>query len=237
MLTKEQDEAIILSKTEKGEADRIFTVLARREGMINLLAKGERKMLSKLRRAMDLFYLTRMTFIESSVRMTLTDVELINDFSPLRHDWRKFQVAGWISDLLNSVLPLRVEDEGVFLLTQEILEDLSQASESFQRYYYYFFWQFLKILGYQPGIDLRKSLTGDAFVSTSKGIVGSKTDQDLLINPEVKSIIQLILDNQKESFYQQEISVPSQKNLVKVSRVYFDFLALSKDSHSFDFKL
>ena len=237
MLTKEQDEVIVLSKTDKGEADRVFTVLAQHEGKINLFAKGERKILSKLRRAMDLFYLTRATFIESPIRITLTDVTLIDGFPALRHNWRKFQVAGWISDLLNLVLPLKVKDEEIFLLTKESLEDLNQATESFQRYYYYFFWRFLKVLGYQPEMGFSKSFSEKFFVSSSRGIIKSKTGENRLINPEVKFLIQSIFQGEKENFYRQDISLSSQKNLTETSSLYFDFLALVKDSHSFDFKL
>ncbi len=238
MLAKEQDEAIVLAKIDRGEADRVFVVLAKNQGKINLLAKGERKILSKLRQAIDVFYLTKITFIESPRRLTLTDVDLINDFPKIRANWRKFEVAMRISDLLQDVLPIRGKDKEIFSLTIEILKDLSRATQYFQRYYYYFLWRLLDLSGYIPQSFFNSRSGRKTFVSRTEGVMAKKPKTDfVLCRSETKEVLQNILLRQKKIFYRQSIPLAVQKNLATISKVYLEFLDLGKDGYSLGFRL
>jgi len=239
MWAKEADEALVLSQTEKGEADRVFTVFTRQQGKLNLLAKGERKILSKLRRGIDLFYLTRVTFVSTTVRNTLTDVDLINDFPVLRQDWRKFQVVSWLSRLVDFSFPSAIQEEEVFSLLRESWEDLEKTEKYFQRPYYYFLWQFFKILGYQPEI-LFSSSKHKIFVSGIEGMFSNQTRQPknaCLIDPSSRSWLRLILRGEKKTFYRQPLSPAEEKNLKKISQLYFSFLSLGRDGGTLGFRL
>jgi len=239
MLVKEQDEVLVLAQVEQGEASRVFTVLAKNRGRFKLLAKGERKILSKLRKGIDLFYLTKITFIETPARIILTDVDLIDSFPALREDWRKFRLATRIANLLNDILPLETAEEEVFFLTKESFEDLSQAERYLQRYYYYYLWQLLKVLGYCPetiDASFDKTLRSNFL----KNIAHSKINwprSDFFLNSIPRSLIKIILAGEKEVFYKTRISPTDQKNLARVSHLYLDSLALAKDSYSLNFKL
>lgn len=237
MWVKEQDEAIVLGKINQGEADRVFIVLAKNQGKINLFAKGERKILSKLRQAIDTFYLTKITFIESPIRFTLTDVDLINDFSEIRNDWRKFQVATWISDLLQEALPTRGQDKKIFSLTLETFKDLQRSTKYFQRYYYYFLWRLLDISGYVPRPLFSENPKRKIFFSPTEGLVKKSEKGTILLQLKTKTIIQEILSRQKKSFYQQTIPLAVQENLATISKVYLQYLHLGKDGHSLRFTL
>jgi len=239
MWVKEADEALVLSQTEKGEADRIFTVLTRQQGRLNLLAKGERKTLSKLRRGIGLFYFTRVTFIVTAVRNTLTDVDLVNDFSALRQDWRKFRVASWLSRLVDFALPLAAQEEEVFFLLKESWEDLGRAEKCFQRPYYYFLWQLFKTLGYQPEI-LFSSSAPRIFVSPVEGMFSDQEEPPKdarLVDSSTRSLLRIILQEEKEAFYQQLISPAEEKNLKEISQLYLHFLPLGRDGEAPNFAL
>lgn len=216
MFVKERDEAIVLGKMDQGEADRVFIVLAKKRGKINLFAKGERKILSKLRPGIDLFSQTRITFLESPRRFTLTDVDLINSFPEIKNDWRKFEIATWISSLLRTALPVEGEDKEIFSLTLETFKDLARARQYFQRYYYYFFWRFLDISGYLP--DFHK-------------------ERRIIISLEVKRLLRLILGEQKKDFYQREVSPKAQKDLAAASNFYARLLFPEKGGGPLNFRL
>ena len=236
MLAKEQAQGIVLAKTDRGEADRTFVVFTKERGKMHIVAKGERKLLSKLRRGIDLFYLTRLTFIESPKRITLTDVDLINSFSEIRHDWRKFEIAMRISILLQKILPLQGKDEFVYRLTKEVLMDLRKSKKYFQRYYYYFFWRLINILGYQP--NFLANLDQDVFVSAIEGIVSRKNSStNVIIFPETRKLLHLIFQQEKSKFYLSEVTPKIQANLAKVSEIYLHFLDFSKDGDSPNFRL
>ncbi len=56
MFTHYRTQGIILKKEDRGEADRLFTIYTKDFGKLELLAKGERKIKSKLRGGLELFY-------------------------------------------------------------------------------------------------------------------------------------------------------------------------------------
>jgi DNA repair protein RecO (recombination protein O) len=58
-----QTRGIILSRTDFGEADRILTVLTPQQGKLRLMAKGVRKIKSKLAGGIELFSVSDITYI------------------------------------------------------------------------------------------------------------------------------------------------------------------------------
>jgi len=52
---------LVLSRTDFGEADRIITVLTPDHGKLRLMAKGVRRMKSKLAGGIDLFTVSDLT--------------------------------------------------------------------------------------------------------------------------------------------------------------------------------
>jgi DNA repair protein RecO len=235
MWAKESDEALVLEGEERGEADRLFTVLARREGKLLLLAKGERKALSKLRRGIDLFYYTRVTFVRTSIRETLTEVDLIKNFSSFHQDWRKFRVADWMGQLANLTLPKGVPEEEIFFLLLNSWKDLEKAEKYYQRFYYYFLWQLLKKLGYQPEIS-----SSSLFFSVQEGgflTEKEKTNESFLLNPSVHYWLKNILQEEKDKFYQASISAKTEKDLKKISQLYLQSLGWEKDGRGLCFEL
>lgn len=57
--------AIVLSRVTYGEADRIITIITPKHGKIGLVAKGVRKVKSKLAGGIELFAINEMTYIAS----------------------------------------------------------------------------------------------------------------------------------------------------------------------------
>src|SRR5688572_21914665 len=57
-------EAIVLSRTDYGEADRILTLLTPDHGKLRLIAKGVRRVKSKLAGGIELFSITSITYIK-----------------------------------------------------------------------------------------------------------------------------------------------------------------------------
>ena len=56
--------AIILKRVDYGEADRILTLLTPDHGKLSLMAKGVRKIKSKLAGGIELFSISTITFAE-----------------------------------------------------------------------------------------------------------------------------------------------------------------------------
>ncbi|MDB5166539.1 MAG: repair protein RecO [Candidatus Saccharibacteria bacterium] len=58
-----QTPAIILSRTDFGEADRILTMLTPEQGKVRLMARGVRRVKSKLAGGIELFSISQLTYL------------------------------------------------------------------------------------------------------------------------------------------------------------------------------
>ena len=81
MFIRYKTKAFILKKTERGEADEALTVFSREFGRIEILAKSVRKIASKLRPGVEIFYLSDIEFIQGKTYKILTEAIAIKKFS------------------------------------------------------------------------------------------------------------------------------------------------------------
>lgn len=63
-MNKYQTKAIIVRRIDYGEADRIVTFVTEGNGMVSALAKGVRKLSSKLAGGLELFSISNVTFLK-----------------------------------------------------------------------------------------------------------------------------------------------------------------------------
>ena len=153
MFTHYRSQALILGKKDSGEADRLFTAYTKDFGRLELLAKAVRKIKSKLRVGLEIFYLSEIEFIQGKVQKTLTDAVLIDSFKNLRNDLARLSIASSISETFDKLVKGQEPDEKLWQLLTETfkkLNDLQLKAATCFLVYYYFFWNFLSLLGYQP---------------------------------------------------------------------------------------
>ena len=174
---------IVFKKTDLGEADRTFSFLTEDFGRLEILAKAERKIKSKLRGGLEIFYLTDIEFIQGKTHKTLTDAFLIENFKNIRKDLRKLKIAYRIADILENLVKGEEKDENIWELLLEVFQRFNNLPAfrtqqfntfSLQLIYYYFLWNFLSILGYQPEtyycpICQKKLKPGKLYFSSREG--------------------------------------------------------------------
>jgi len=141
-------EAIILKKEERAEADQIFTIFTRDFGKIEILGRGIRKIKSKLRAGMEQFSLSEIEFIQGKIYKTLTDAVLIDNFPKIKKDLKKLAIAFRISEVFGKLVKGEEPDIKIWNLLVEVFNKLNDWESEI--IYYYFLWNFLSILGYQP---------------------------------------------------------------------------------------
>jgi len=153
MFTHYRTQGFILKKTDRGEADRIFTIYTKDFGKLEILAKAERKIKSKLKGGLELFYLSEIEFIQGKTHKTLTDVILIENFPILRKDLERLPLAYRISEVLDNLIKGQEVDEEIWNLLNETFQKLNTYNlkpNTYDLIYYYFLWNLLSISGYQP---------------------------------------------------------------------------------------
>src|SRR5690606_35922194 len=89
-----KDYAIILRRTDYGEADRIMTFLTREYGKIRAIAKGVRKAKSKMAGGLELFSISELHFIKSKGDIdTITSTRLHTHYGHIVKDIERTELA------------------------------------------------------------------------------------------------------------------------------------------------
>ncbi len=146
---------IIFKKEDRGEADQLFTVYTKEFGKLEILGKAIRKISSKLRSGAEIFYLSEIEFIQGKSHKTLTDAILIEKFENLKSNLNKLKIAYKISQVLDDLVSGQEPDERIWQLLNETfgkLNKLEISNPKLELLYYYFFWNLVSLLGYQPEI-------------------------------------------------------------------------------------
>jgi len=146
----------ILKKADRGEADRIFTVYTKDFGKLEILGKAIRKISSKLRSGIEIFYLSEIEFIQGKALKILTDAILIEKFENLKNNLNKLKIAYKISQVLDNLVFGQEPDEKIWQLLEETFRKLNKleiTGPKLELLYYYFFWNLISLLGYQPEIS------------------------------------------------------------------------------------
>jgi DNA repair protein RecO (recombination protein O) len=153
MFVHHRTQAIVLKKVDHKENDQLFTLYTKDFGKIDVIGKGIRKISSKLRSSIDVFYLTEIEFVRGRANNKLIGVNLLDEFNKLHKDLAKLSTAYIISDVLDKLLYSKEKDEKLWILILGIFEKLDKESFnsiSLKLFYYRFLWRFFVLLGYGP---------------------------------------------------------------------------------------
>lgn len=88
------DQAIVLSRIDYAERDRILTLLTRNHGKVSVLAKSVRGQKSRLAGGTELLSTSDVTYIEGKSELKpLTGARLINHYGSITADLQRMQIA------------------------------------------------------------------------------------------------------------------------------------------------
>ena len=142
-------DAIVLRRSDFGEADRLLTVFTPGRGKLKLIAKGARKPSSRKSGHVELF--SRGHFVVAVGRELdiVTQAETIDPFLPLREDLLRTTYAYYFAELADAFTAERDENRPLYELLCEALGWLSTAEEP-PLVARYFELHLLSLVGYQP---------------------------------------------------------------------------------------
>ena len=246
MFTHYKTQGFILKKVNRGESDRLFTIFTKDFGKLELLARAERKIKSKLRAGLELFYLSEVEFIQGKAHKTLTDAILISNFQNLRKDLKKLAIAYKIADLLDNLVKGEESDPKIWNLLSEVFErlnnweakmissssspSLSAEARKLKIVYYYFLWNLLSVLGYQLELYncslCQKEITPEKIFFSPKegGLIcqncktAIKTVKE--INANTVKIIRILLKKEWSILKKLKVEDEDWNNLKEISNYY-----------------
>jgi len=146
-------EGIILSRTDYGEADRIITLLTPDRGKLRLMAKGVRKVKSKLAGGIELFSVSAITYIPGRGEIgTLVSTRLVKHYGTIVQDLDRTMLGYELIKQLNKITEDEPEPE-YFELLQQSFEALDDASIALPLVRFWFSAQLLRQTGHGPNLE------------------------------------------------------------------------------------
>lgn len=130
------------------EADKIITIFTRENGILQVIAKGGRKNLSKLGARMDLLHCNRLFLTKGKNLDILTQAETYIYFPGLRNDYTKLMQALYWAELVYSFCNEGETLPDIFDLFLNSLAILEKAEQPPLLYTLWFELKFLEHIGY-----------------------------------------------------------------------------------------
>lgn len=121
--------AIVLKRSNLGEADRIVTIFSKEYGKMRVMAKGIRRIGSRRSPHVEVFSHSILMLHRAKTWDIVTEATPINVFSLLRMHLPRVTSAYYLCELVDVLLPDRQEHRDVFTLLLGALQMLNGAME------------------------------------------------------------------------------------------------------------
>ncbi len=141
--------AVILKRSDLGEADRLLTIYTPTHGKMRVIAKGVRKIQSRKSGHVELFTHTNLLLARGRNLDIVTQAETIEPFLALRADLQRTAYGFYFCELVDQFAEESVENPAVFDLLLDGFRWIG-ASENPWLTARYFELHVLAHLGYQP---------------------------------------------------------------------------------------
>ena len=156
--------AIVLSRTNYGEADRILTVITLDVGKVRLLAKGVRKIKSKMAGGIELFSVTTIGYIQGRGDLaTLVSSRLETHYGNIVKDMDRTMYAYEVLKRVNRLTEDR-SDQEYFELIVGVLKLLNNSSVKLEIIRPWFEARLLMLGGTMP--NLKTDVTGKPLLAS-----------------------------------------------------------------------
>ena len=157
-MSAQQTRAIILRRTNYGEADRILKLLTP-FGQRSVIAKGVRREKSKLAGGIELFAVSDVVItsgksdlgILTSARLVQFYRHILEDYDKLQFGYEAINVVARVSDEIN--------DEGWFTVLEQVYDGLNRQDIDLQLVQSWFYLHYAELTGY--ALSLERDVIGN----------------------------------------------------------------------------
>lgn len=214
---------MILKRRDYQENDRLFCLYTKDYGKIDVLAKGTKKIVSKLNPYLEPFYLIKVMIAKGKVFDKLANCNLIKPYQNLRQDLFGFALINYLSEVINGLIHGQTMSGDKFELLINALDILEEKiskgnKERLLMLANIYNLKLLNLLGYQPEIKrcllCHKGilLTKNIFDFSHGGIICEDCkkvcliEDYILVSDSVIKLLQLAQDKDIKYFADLEIN-------------------------------
>lgn len=144
-------EALIIRKREIGENDKQLELLTPELGRIGVIARGTRKIISKLNPHLAFLNLLSVGFVWGPKNKVLVSVDTLKIFRG--NDYKRYQAGFTIIKLIDKLVWSELPEPVTFNLIREALSKVENLRFNSQSVVLQFKVELIKILGYWPELN------------------------------------------------------------------------------------
>ena len=126
-----RSEAIVLSRTDFGEADRLLVIYTPRHGKLRAIAKGARKPTTRKSGHVELYARTDLLLHRGRELLIISQAEMTEPYLPLRDDLTRTAYASYAAELLDRFTTDETDEESqtLFALLDATLHRICTDSD------------------------------------------------------------------------------------------------------------
>jgi len=236
-------ESIILKHKDFREADRILNIYSKNYGKLDVIARGSRKIKSKLAGSLEPFCLVNLNLAKGKSFDTVISSEIIINYNGIKSNLLKYAIANYCAEIIDNLTKPYHRDLKIYKWLNDffqILDRLSKIENNKSSLVWFFIWNFLSLLGYQPNLYkcayCKKEIgpKGNLFSFPYGGVAcGScdKGDNEIVISEDVIKVLRIILRNDYKKLLLIKISQHLAKEISKITDLFLKY-HLERDLNS-----
>ena len=237
-------QGIVLKQMPLGEADRIITLYSADRGQIRAVARGVRRIKSRLAGHLEPLTHVAVSVAEGKSLDAITEAETVHSFKRLREDLRRVSEGVYVAELVDGFSAEQSPNPGAFSLLLNTMRRLQRADQT-TLVLRHFEVRLLEVSGFGPElrqcVECRSELEpGDYLFSSARGGILCRrcqvTSEDALV-PVSLNAIKVLRYLQREPHDEvAALRVPAAllQELERVLRTFIRYL-LERELKSADF--
>lgn len=123
------DTGIVIKSLDFYEADRLIGIVSQNHGLVELIAKGARRITSKKAPHLDLLNLVRFQVVRGRPPQILSQAELSESYENIKSNLDHAQTALYLTEILNRVLAEGEKDRQMFLSLKNYLQGVNSTKD------------------------------------------------------------------------------------------------------------
>lgn len=142
-------EAVILRRSDFGEADRLLTIFTPKYGKRRVVAKGARKTTSRRAGHVELFNRAELQLATGRNLDIVTDAQIVEPYKRLHEELPRLSYAYYVAELLDK---LTIDDEENWPIYELLIQTFAaiETSPALDLVARYFELHLLNLIGYRP---------------------------------------------------------------------------------------
>ena len=142
-------EAVVLRQIPLGEADRILTLYTPDIGKVRAVAKGVRRVKSRLGGHLELLNRVSVALYEGKSLDVVTEAQVVQSFRGLREDLEPLSRAMYVAEIVDGFSSERSPNSAIYTLLVDVLAELEKAAPH-DLLLRHFEMRLLEYAGYRP---------------------------------------------------------------------------------------